>query len=281
MLAAQVPPSRATRSSSEGSQAEEAHPAAAQHPARMASFPTPPSPFAAVQELPLLAEPAQSNQSNAQPGEGTPESAASGVPANSGSVSSGSAPLGGPQFRAEAAPAAAQAGRVRLEHLDTAYRRRQQSTSLADARGSTSSEMDGHAAASSAPVPESDAMASGADANVDMAYDTPHLPVVAGPSSPAVPFCPAPNRGFVEVHCHSCTPVHPLTFVCAPSVSCVLVCLTSSLHPCCRCSLWGVRLRISPSWIVYQRVAGQHVIGIQQQMELYIHSAHSVCDRQV
>ena len=196
MHAAQVLPSRASRSSSEGPDAGRAHSAARQHPARTASFPTPPSPFAAVQAEPLLAEVAQSSS---QPGAATPESAASGVPADGGRASSDFTPLGAPQSSAEAAPAAAapaaaQIGRVRLEHLDTAYRRRQPSTSLADAHGSTSSEMDG-----SASVPESDARASGADASVDMADDSSQVPMVAGPSSPAVPFCPAPHRGFVEV----------------------------------------------------------------------------------
>ncbi|BDA41775.1 probable serine/threonine-protein kinase DDB_G0281745 at C-terminar half [Coccomyxa sp. Obi] len=199
VLAAEGPPSRASQSSSEGPQAGQAHSAATQHPDRIASFPTPPSPFAAVQEEPLLVETAQSSRGSTQPGAAIPEGAASGVPADGGSASSVSAPLGAPQPSAESAPAAAQVGRVRLEHLDTAYRRREQSTSSADARGSTSSEINGHAPASSASVPESDAGASGANGSVDMAYDSPQLPVVAGPSSPAVPFCPAPHRGFVEV----------------------------------------------------------------------------------
>lgn len=218
--------SRGVQSSSEDLQAGPALPAISQRSARASSFPTPPSPFAAVQEECILADAAQVNNSalhanaeastsaEASATAGASISALSGSPsegANHSGAASGPVPMGAAQMGGSA-PAAPRDGRPRLEHLDTAYRRRQGSAqSTVETRGNAASNVDGHAeAGTSAAALHVNAMPNGEDVGGETAEERLHSSAVARPSSQAHPICPAPFRGFVAVrvafalHFHGC-----------------------------------------------------------------------------
>lgn len=163
--------------------------------ARFSGFPTPPSPFLAAQEQCLLEEAApadfRASQTSVATSGGAASGASSSAEGNRGSAAGSEAVHTGASETGNPAPAAAQNGRVRLEHLDSAIRHRQRN---AETPVSAASQMNSHAAASSGPHPA--LMQDGTSAG-DAGPSQPSS--AEGPSSQAIPICPPPNRGFIAV----------------------------------------------------------------------------------